>query len=123
MRQQDIPKQAGFRPGRNELQQSTVTNFIDFTGAFDSIKAFYQRASVQLCVYGELPGPFELRNSFRQGYVLCPTIFNCVLMRNPSGSLCPFCFLLAVAFPMATSLHHNGHRFSTLKRCTNQFRE
>ncbi|VDN53143.1 unnamed protein product [Dracunculus medinensis] len=63
--------------------QPTLTYFIDFAAAFDSIertalwrmmerdgvpekivrliKAFYERTSAQVCVYGELTDSFEIR--------------------------------------------------------------
>ncbi|VDN55719.1 unnamed protein product [Dracunculus medinensis] len=75
-----------------------LTCFIDFAAPFDSIdravlwrvmerggvpekiirliKAFYERTSAQVCIYGELTDSFEIRTDVCQGCTLSPTIFN-----------------------------------------------
>ncbi|VDN59414.1 unnamed protein product [Dracunculus medinensis] len=40
------------------------------------IKAFYERTSMQICLYGELTESFKIKTGVRQGCIISPTIFN-----------------------------------------------
>jgi hypothetical protein len=109
--------QAGFRPGRgcvdqilslrlilehrSRHQQSTVTCFLDFAAAFDSIhrqslwrileadglpikllnliKSFYVRPGNRVLINGELTDRFETHTGVRQGCPLSPILFNFVI--------------------------------------------
>jgi hypothetical protein len=109
--------QAGFRRGRGcsdqifslrrllehryRYQQSTVTCFIDFASAFDSlhrlslwrileadgvptklinlIRAFYRHPGNRVLVNGEQTDRFETRTGVRQGCPLSPVLFNFVI--------------------------------------------
>jgi hypothetical protein len=111
------PNQAGFRVGRGcvdqifslrlllehryRYQQPTVTCFLDFAAAFDSvhrsslwrilaadgvpsklislIKSFYLRTGNRVLVNGELSDRFETRTGVRQGCPLSPILFNFVI--------------------------------------------
>jgi hypothetical protein len=111
------PNQAGFRPGRgcveqifslrlilehrSRYQQPTVTCFVDFAAAFDSIhrpslwrimeadgfppkllsliKSFYSHPGNRVLVNGELSDRFETRTGVRQGCPLSPILFNFVI--------------------------------------------
>ncbi|VDN55899.1 unnamed protein product [Dracunculus medinensis] len=89
---------------RFKYLQPTVTCFIDFTAAFDSIdraalwrmmernsvptkiirliKAFYEHTSVQICIYGELTDSFEIRTCVHQGCALSLNIQLCDRLDN-----------------------------------------
>jgi hypothetical protein len=109
--------QAGFRPGRSCTdqvfslrlilehrscyQQPTITCFLDFAAAFDSIhrpslwrileadglppkllrliKLFYLKPGNRVLVNGELSNRFETRTGVRQGCPLSPIIFNFII--------------------------------------------
>jgi hypothetical protein len=109
--------QAGFRPGRgcvdqifslrrilehrSRYQQPTVTCFIDFASAFDSlhrlslwrileadglplklinlIKAYYINPGCRVLINGEKTDRFETKTGVRQGCPLSPVLFNFVI--------------------------------------------
>ena len=108
------PNQGGFRPGRGcidqlftlrrvlehryKYQQPTVTCFIDFKAAFDSvdreslwsimledgvptkivnlIRAYYASTKSRIRVYGEESAEFTVTSGVRQGCPLSPSLFN-----------------------------------------------
>ena len=111
------PNQAGFRPGmgtidqlfvlrqtlehRAQHQKTTVSLFIDFITAFDSvprdgiwkamtedgvpgsivrlIQAYYQHTRAQIQIGGELSSMFQIDFGGRQGCILYPVLFNFVI--------------------------------------------
>ena len=111
------PNQAGFRPGmgtidqlfvlrqtlehRAKHQKPTVSLFIDFITAFDSvlrdgiwkamtedgvpgkivrlIQAYYQHTRAQIQIGGELSSMFQIDFGVRQGCILSPVLFNFVI--------------------------------------------
>ena len=108
------PNQGGFRPGRGctdqiftlrrvlehryKYQQPTITCFIDFKAAFDSvareslwnimledgvpaklvnlIRAYYASTKSRIRVYGEESTEFDVTSGVRQGCPLSPSLFN-----------------------------------------------
>ncbi len=117
--QRTRPNQSGFRPGRGctyqmhnlrrileqrwSFQQATVTCFVDFVSAFDSvdrqimvadgmppkllrlIKAHYSSTKMKVMASGRDSMPFEIRSGVRQGCALFPTQW----FRLELTSMCP----------------------------------